>query len=260
MKLRLSAPLKNSMTPVSYAELKVIPPPPDKLFPIRGDLLADMVFDYVASVDLKVTDTFYGASKDGNEFYGLFSVGPHNDSDFEWIIGITNDNSSGGGIVRGSFEAHSGVSFPFVGNAMSFSKTVKIAEKKCRIDKDDLRSLVNENLTMLREYFNLEYERESIFKARKLKPEEASHIIMQVIERNVMAGRLISEFLDEWRNPKFEYLKPRTLWSLFVQCAWFLNRLQAPILIDRTVMLHHLFDEIAKFNKKPTKWVQSTFA
>lgn len=261
MKLRISAPLKNSMEPMSYSELRTLPTPPDRLWPIRPDFIADMVFEYVEKFGLgKIEDAFFGASHDGNEFYGLFSVPANSLQDFKWVIGATNDNQSGGGIVRGSFEIHSGFILPYVGNAMAFSRSILIAEKKKYIPKEDIQALVNENLDVLREEFNLEFDRESHYKARKLKPEEASHIILQVIDRDVMAGRLISEFIDEWKKPQFEYLKPRTLWSLFCQCAWFLNRLQAPILIERTIKLHHLFDEIAKFNKKPTKWVQSSFA
>jgi hypothetical protein len=212
--------------------------------------------EYFEGRKMWVSDSFYASDDTGETLQGFISVREKNLADIKWVIGMTNSN---GERSRG-FYLHSGFVVTEVSSAVSISASEKVITKYSFFTNDELKTLVTERLDYLREFYLLEYERESHFKKIRLSSAEAHNIICDMIRRDVIAGRLSKEMLDLWHKPTAEYLRPRTMWSLFCLSSWLLNRLNVPVMIERTTNLHHFFDEVADFNKKPTKWVQSTFA
>lgn len=257
MNNRISVPLQIGMQSVSLAELEIKPPSGRSLFGIKSSLIVELVSNYVgAQSRMKISDSFYACDETDDMFQGFVMVKEPRLSDFHWIIGMTNANA---GRSKG-FDLHSGIVIPWMENCIAIMHSERVIKKYQFFAKDDLQVLVNERLDVLREHFNLHHERETHYKKIKIDNADAHDIICKMISTEVMAGRSSKRLLDAWHKAPFDYVKPRTVWSLYCLSAWLLNHLTAPEMIERTIMLHHFFDDVAKFDKKPTKWVQTTFA
>jgi hypothetical protein len=199
---------------------------------------------------------FHAATPSGYGYFGLYEYGlPPDDDELRWVLAVTNYNDG-----TEALRISSAISICEVERALSFHHDITGLKKFNRVIPDQLEELVNEKAEACKDHFNLEFERMEHFKKQKLTKERAHDLLCTAIDREVVAGRLAAELIFTWKDPKWEYLKPRTLWSMFCLLSWCHNRLKAPVLIERTINLHHFFDEIGGFNKKPTRWVQSRFA
>lgn len=220
--------------------------------PIRHISIVEYITDWIKENGLKIRDEFHAVSHLGFRYIGLFHIKGEL-GDIEWMVGITNNNDG-----KAAVELHSGFTVPAVEDSIGFHKSFTVTDKRGSYTPKEIRSLVNENMSNARQLFNVEHERIEIYKKLKLTPEKAHHIICLLIQSEIVAGRLSFETLIDWNDPKVAYLKPRTLWSLFVHCLTFINRLRTIHHIERSKALQQFFDELAGFVPKPTKWVQQT--
>lgn len=224
-----------------------------RLNPVRHIMVRDFVREALLPLRRKIKDEFHATSHKGNRYIGLF----HTDKSYlemDWVLAMTNANDG-----SGSMELHSGVAFPDLEYAQTYHETRIVLRKYGFLSTDEIQALVNENVELMQQHFNLEVMRMDHYKQITIAPEKAHHIICRVIQTNIIAGRVAFELIQRWSEP-FPYLKPRTLWSLFVLCSWFTNRLRSTEMISRSEELHNFFDDIAHFDRKATKWVQTQFA
>jgi hypothetical protein len=225
----------------------------NKVHPIRHIVLVDMVTEWFENNHCKIKEEFHATSHLGFRYIGLFHVRSMTMTDFEWVVVITNNNDG-----KSALELHSGIVLPEVQESIAFHHSSTVLKKLGFTPEDELKSLVNETMSSLREWFNVEYDRCDAYKKLKLSTEKAHHIICTLLQTEIIAGRVAFELLTGWNNPESDYIKPRTLWSLFVHCLTFTNRLKSIQHIERSKSLHGFFDGLAGFVPKPTKWVQAT--
>lgn len=233
----------------------VIPPGP-RVKPIRHEKIAHAVMDYIWSQkgDLLVQAS-HAINPTGTHYLGLFDVKTQSARDFRWLIAATNGTDG-----TAVFNLHSGIVIPDAEMSFVFHHTDIMIRRGNNLDDDELQALVNETLLRMRDHYNLCFERMDHLKSCKLTNQAACELICAILGVEVIAGRSAHEFINAWKKPPFAYMKPRTMWSLYCLCAWFLKRLRAHVLIERTQNLNHFFDDMAKFDKKPTRWVQDAFA
>lgn len=253
--------MRPKLTCEVHTPLEEILPGQIAALPIRPGVLLEPIrhirlYELMTNLPYPQLGEFHTASPDGAKYFGLYEYGlPPDDDEIRWVLAVTNCND-GSEALRIS----SAISICGVSRALSFHFDVTGLKKFNRVERESLADLVTETAERCKDHFNLEFERMEHFKKHKLTKEAAHDLLCTAIDREVVAGRLAAELISTWKSPMWDYLKPRTLWSMFCLLSWCHNRLKAPVLIERTINLHHFFDEIGGFNKKPTRWVQSRFA
>lgn len=253
MTQRISCPLRIPFQPSSLPLVRAARLNTSRKNPVEHYVLIQAVTQHG---DAQLFDFFHAMTEDEQDYFGLFSfdTDPPSD-DFKWVIALLNSNSGDDAI-----EMHSGIVLPSVSNALSFHYGSGPVKKYTGQTDNDVQALVNEKMYEFRRHFNIQFDRCESFKAQKLTHEAAHHIFCLAIQKEIISGRSAFELLQLWNRPDWPYLKPRTLWSLFCLFSWSLNRLKAPVLIQRTMELYDFFNEIGRFKQKPTAWVQDRFA
>lgn len=250
---RASLKLHDNESSISRAELRVVPIEfSGQIDPIRHIEIFEEVESQLLAIDYNVKDEFHALTKGNLRYAGLIVSKAIWMTDWDWCLLITNNNDG-----KGAAEIHSGIVFRDVAECIAFHVSFTLFKKVGYLSKEDMRALVNENIDKCRDYMKLEDERMTAYKKIKISREVAHNIICELLMTEIVAGRCAFEVLTDWNNPQVDYIKPRTLWSLFVHCLVFINRLKTIHHIERSKQLHEFFDEVAKFNSKPTKWVQS---
>lgn len=241
--------------PVTKLELDRFKSLPDQgIFSISHRAVADMIEDYFEkNTVFNIRDTFHAVYHGGYRYAGLFQLNA-SPYDVDWLVAATNANDG-----RGSLVIHTGCVLRDFRCTLSFNHSRKVMKKYTYISPDELKALVNESLVESKDYYAVESDRMDHYQKTKLSAELAHHTICRLIETEVVAGRLAAEFINRWNNPE-DYIKPRNVRSLFTLASFMLNRLRTSELIERTQTLHDFFDDVAKFNKKPTTWIQTRFA
>lgn len=249
---RISIALHEGATPTSRPELSVLQTKPGfSLTPIRHIAAVESVS--AAIPDGSIVDEFHAISHGGSRYTGLFEV--NENWEIRRLIGVTNANDG-----TGTLDLHSGISVPAFDRIILFQNSHTIFKKYTYVPEEQIRLLVNEKVHEMREEFNCMLERMDHFKQIKLADRDAHHLICETLYTEIVAGRVAHEFIHKWRKPDNAYLDGKNLWSLFLISSWFLNRLKAPQLIERTKQLCDLFDKFARFTPKQTTWVQTQFA
>lgn len=256
MHRRANLKLSEGESSISKTELALVKPiVVNRMNPLRHIVVADAIFDLISGMTARIRDEFHAVSHGGLRYIGLFEAVVSTMLDFHWVISVTNSHDG-----KSAMEIHSGISFPNVEESIGFHHSMVVLKKYTYTSESDFRSLVNESIIECRMHFNLEIERMERYKSIKLTEKDAHHIICTLLMTEIVAGRLAYEILTDWNKPQVDYIKPRTLWSLFVHCLTFTNRLKSIQHIERSKELHEFFDSVANFRLKPTHWVQSTFA
>jgi hypothetical protein len=256
MNTRISLTMGDGLEQCSLTDIKLLPLCENcSAFPIRHETIALSLTRAVELQGDKVRDSFHAITPDRAKYVGIFDIQTPESSDFRWAVMATNANNG-----ASAFELHTGIVIPAAEMSVGFQFTDMIMKRNRLLVLDELQDLVNESLVKLKDYYNLSFMRMEHLKSKKLTREEASDIIVRLLGTEVVAGRLAHELITLWTKPQLDYLKPRTMWSLFCLSLWLLQRLRAYAIVDRTTDLHHFFDDISKFDKKPTRWVQKTFA
>lgn len=257
MSPRISCVLGDGLELHSIVEIRAMPTiPGPRISPIRHEYIAEAIQKYIdTDTQQRLTDSMHAITENAAKYFGLFDVKTEMAKDFRWVIAATNAIDGTGSVML-----HSGIVLPEVEMAIAFHHSEVVVKRTGYLPQDELDILVNETLLKLRGHFNLAFERMDHLKSCKLTSATSAELVMALLGTEVIAGRLAHEFILAWKKPPFEYIKPRNMWSLFCLCAWFLKRLRAKVLLERTQDLHSFFDDMSKFDKKPTRWVQATFA
>jgi hypothetical protein len=207
--------------------------------PIPHLLLIEEVERELRNGGLAVVNQAHSLTHDGLRYFGLLEV--RNGAvhpDYSWVLGLRNshDKTFPAGIVAGA-----GV---FVCDNLSFSGEIKIARKHTRFILRDLPMLTREAIGKLVERWHHQDERISAYKHKNVTERSAHDLIIRSIDVGACTPRQIPAILKEWRTPRHEEFRPRTLWSLFnsfTECQkGLLNELPR-----RTEALHGLLDRFA---------------
>lgn len=225
-------------------------------FPIRATAVRNAIMEMLPmDRKLKVVDEFHGMNHDNFDYWGIFGTMNREIDDFQWVIACHVN-------LSGSFcKMYSGIWFPKLRNTLSFHAQNKAIDGIGWTSEADMALFVNESLNKMQADYLLEFERMKHYKAQILTRAMAHDLICVMVDKDVIAGRVMPEFLEVWNKQSHPYTTPRTGWSLFCEISWLLNRLKAKAMIERTMNAHDFFDNALKFNKKAlgTVWRQEAF-
>lgn len=202
-------------------------------------LLIDEVERVLRNTGLRVVNQAHSLTHDGQRYFGLLEVrngAVH--SDYAWVLGLRNshDKTFPAGIVAGAQV--------FVCDNLSFSGEIKIARKHTRFILRDLPGLTSEAISRLISRWHHQDERISTYKNKNVTDRSAHDLIIRSTDVGACTPRQIPAILTEWRTPKHEEFRPRTLWSLF-NCFTEVQKGHLIELPRRTEALHGLLDRFA---------------
>lgn len=254
---RIALNLTVDFFPASVPELKIQrqAEKPSRLaaFPVRAHVLRDAIS---TSMGNGVMDEFHATSQWGFDYIGIFALRSREFDDFQWAVACTVNGP--GNTVK----MYSGIYLPNFRHTISMHAISPLINEGGPYTDAEIASLVNEKMKDLHFHYVLELERMEVYKKFILTRAMAHDLICVMVERDVIAGRVMPEFLEVWHKKTHTYTTPRTGWSLFCEISWLLNRLKAVAMFERTMVAHDFFDEAFNFSKKALKtvWRQQTFA
>lgn len=225
-------------------------------FPVRAHVMRDTLVEMIPNErKLKVVDEFHSISHVNFNYWGLFGTMNQEHDDFQWVIACSVNHS--GTLVN----MYSGIWFPGFRNTCSFhAESLKVITGGKYRTEAEIALFVNERLDDLQKFYLLDFERMNHYKNKVLTRAQANDLICTMIEQEVFAGRIAAEFIELWHKQAHEYTKPRTVWSLFCEVSWVLNRLLPYHMIERTINARVFFDTIFRFKPRASIWKQETFA
>lgn len=239
----------------TFLDLSKLPPPvshSERITPIPHDFFAQQVLDAIFAEGLHTREVNYYLSEDAQRFFGVFEiVSVVRNPEQSWILAAANANDGTGGVCV------------YAGLRVYPVNTISFHEELCPVHRHTEKSMTELPITVaaavkkLHEHWNVNDERAEAYKKLSLTIEQAQSLMCDAIFGGVLAGREIASLLALWRNPA-SYVKPRNLWSLYCCFNQILNKLKWPQMLERTMMLHRLLDEHAKFESLPSKYTQVT--
>src|SRR5262245_6015685 len=186
---------------------------------------------------LHVVEEAHGLWRDGLRYFGLMEVrNGSNADDFGLVIGLRNshDKSFPAALALGSRV--------FVCDNLAFSGEVKLSRKHTTYIWRDLRGLVERGVGRLADLRNLQAKRIDAYKAAPLADERIVHdLVVRSVYARALPGSHIMDVVNEWRKPRHEDFRPRTVWSLFNAFTEMLKG-SLTLLPARTQALHGLLD------------------
>lgn len=256
----MDRPLKINLvegsTQLSFKELEALPPLvsySDLIIPIQHEYFVSEILSSAKNQGLRLKDSLYSVSHHNARFFGVmeFTSEVFRDDSFGWVLAASNANDGTDGISM-----YGGIRL-YDKNTLAFHEELSVVKRHSENAIIHLHDTVAGAVRKLHEHWNLNQERASAYSELSLTIELAHHIICEAITKEVIAGREINALLTS-------YHRARTigggLWTLFKSCVEILNKLKAEPLILRTIELHHIFDQYARFDKRPSPYIQTRFA
>lgn len=206
--------------------------------PIPHHQLIQTVRGTLSSTGLSVGAQAHSLTHDGMRYFGLMAVhrAGETGSDYCWVLGLRNshDKRFPAGIVAGASV--------FVCDNLSFSGEVKFARKHTRFINRDLPQVVERAVGRLMDRWHHQDTRLASYKGAELEDRTAHDLIIRATDVGVCPNQLIPRVVREWREPRHEAFRLRTVWSLFNSFTEVLKDGSLVDLPKRTEALHGLLD------------------
>lgn len=241
---------------LSYIELAALPPLvsySDLIVPIQHEYFVSLILDSADKEGLRMKDALYAVSHSNARFFGVmeFTSKAFRDDSFGWILAASNANDGTDGVSM-----YGGVRI-YDKNTLAFHEELSVIKRHTENAIVNLPEIVAGAMKKLHEHWNLNQERADKYSELSLTIEQAHNIICEAIRAEIIAGREISSLLNNYHRARGG---GKGHWTLFKSCIEILNKLKVDPLIQRTISLHHLFDQYVKFDKRPSPYIQSRFA
>ena len=242
-KLNLCLHCGSSRVDRQTVEQAVTPEPTETWHPIPHSEILNRVEAELTEQKLRIVDEAHGISKDGLRYFGLLQIeNGHKNEDYSWILGLRNshDKTIPAGLVVGSEV--------FVCDNLAFSGEIKIARRHTPKILEDLPILINSAITQLIGKWKSQDERIEKYKTVNLEQIAVHDLIIRAVDEHALVTSKIPKVLEQWREPKYEDFKPRTVWSLFNSFTTVMKGSNIYTLQRRTEALHKLFDGYVGLN------------
>ena len=178
----------------------------------------------------------HSLSHEGLRYFGLLEIQrKQSDEDYAWVLGIRNshDKTFPAGVIAGSSV--------FVCDNLAFSGEVKLARKHTTHIRRDLPRLVQAAVGKLMERWHHQDQRLLSYKQTRLEDRAAHDLVVRAFDVGVFTNRHIPRVLQEWREPRHEAFRERTVWS-FMNSVTEALKGNLTDLPKRTEALHGLLD------------------
>jgi hypothetical protein len=173
--------------------------------------------------------------KDGARYFGLLHL---------------NDDKGGGNTVVGIRNSHD-KTFPaalalghrvFVCDNLAFSGDVVVRRKHTRFIHRDLARLICSAVGRLTDMRVQQETRLVAYQGREIDNVQAHDLIIRALLAKIIGGEAVPRVVGEWREPRYEDFRPRTVWSLFNAFTEIMKGTNPAAMVQRTITLHGLFD------------------
>jgi len=176
----------------------------------------------------------------GAQLFGLLRLKNGSDHpDYQLVAGLRNshDKSLTAGLALGSSV--------FVCDNLAFSGEVTFARKHTSEILSDLPCRINTAINRVKGMQELQDNRIEAYKDKRIGDNAAMVAIMKAAsaKRPIIAANKTVRVWEEWKQPRHDAFKPRTVWSLFNS---FTEVMKAYTVIDRvgrTQDLHQMMDK-----------------
>ncbi|MEX2606081.1 MAG: DUF932 domain-containing protein, partial [Kiritimatiellia bacterium] len=189
---------------------------------------------------MRIANQAHGLSHDGNRYFGLLEIANGSGQpDYSRVLGIRNshDKRFPAGLVLGNQV--------LVCDNLSFNGEIKVSRKHTTFILNDLPHLIDDAVARL--YCNWKDldRRIQTYKSTPLPAMRAHDLTVHALDAQVICGSMVPKVLHEWREPRHQEFRPRTVWSWFNACTEVLKG-NLGMLPTRTQRLHGLCDTYAQ--------------
>ncbi len=178
-------------------------------YPIPHSELIDEVEASLEAAGLHTVEEAHALSPDGQRYFGMMQLEFEDEEmDFKTILGLRNshDKTFSAGLVLGSRV--------LVCDNLCFSGEIKVQRKHTRTISESLPQLVWDAIGKVSGVRETQMKRIEAYKGYEINDAYAHDIIIQGLDHGAITSTKIPHVLKEWRDPRHEDFKPRTLWSL----------------------------------------------
>jgi hypothetical protein len=210
--------------------------------PIPHNLLLRQVESTLPSYGMRVVSEAHGLSHDGNRYFGLLEVANgSNHPEYSRVVGIRNshDKRFPAGLVMGSQV--------LVCDNLSFSGEVKVSRKHTSMILSDLSHLIDDAVAQVDSCWHEQAIRIERYQECSMRDPVVHDLTIHALDRGILCGSQVPKVLSEYREPRHDAFRPRTLWSWFNACTEVLKG-NLGLLPARTQRLHGLCDAHAGLN------------
>lgn len=223
---------------VQKSELNAVrtPPATPTWSPVPHIRFIEQVERALFAARLFIVNQAHALSHGGDRYFGLIQVeGGRSNRDYSLVLGLRNshDKRFPAGLVAGAQV--------FVCDNLSFHGEVRLSRKHTRFIGRDLPLLTERAIGQLQEKWHRQEERIDRYMAYALDDRDAHDLMVRAVDVGVCPVTVLPKVVQEWREPRHEVFRERTVWSLF---NGFTEALKGnlPLLPGRTQALHGLMD------------------
>lgn len=223
---------------VERFEIKNVPTPEqtETWFPLAHQAVLEEVERQFDRHRLRVVNEAHALSKDGLRYFGLFQIATSNE-ETAFVVGLRNshDKSFPVGLVGGHQV--------FVCDNLAFAGEIRIARKHTKNLLSDFPLMTCEAVGRLAGEWADQTRRIATYKAKELTDRHAHDLVVRALDAGVVCAKKVPAVLQEWREPRHDAFRPRTVWSLHNAFTEVLKPRGLESLADNTRRLTVLLDE-----------------
>ena len=195
---------------VSRDELNAIEAPPAtrSWFPLRHGLVLDTVQNTLEGAGFQVTKCRIGLSRGNARFFGTLDLDAAIGTGIHLAVGIRNSTDKSFPI---SFCAGHRT---FVCDNLAFASELMVSRKHSKFGCQRFGEAIASAVQSLGQFREAEGQRIAYMQSAALSEDAANSYLLRAYEENLVNSRLLPLVIKEWREPRFEEFRPRTMYSL----------------------------------------------
>jgi hypothetical protein len=215
--------------------------PTETWCPIPHHKLIEQVESALNTLDMEVVNQAHALTKDGARYFGLLQVDRRQsdgrERDYAFVAGLRNshDKSFPVGLVIGD-----GV---FICDNLAFSGEIQFARRHTSRVLEALPILTAEAVTKLQHGWTRTDARVDAYKDQQIDDTRAHDLVVQALDLKAITLSQLPHVLNEWRHPRHDEFKIRSIWSLFNSFTETMKSTSLQELPRRTMKLQSVLDQ-----------------
>jgi hypothetical protein len=196
---------------VQYDELAAVrvPEATRTWFPLAHTAVLDAVQETLTGAGYLVQKRQLALSRDNARFFGTLDLATEVGAGVALAVGVRNsiDQSYPIGFAAGNRV--------FICDNLAFSAELMIKRKHTRFGETRFVGDIGKAVTQLESFRKAEARKIDWLKDAQLNDGAAHDLVIGMLDKKVLAARLIPQVLAEYRRPRHEEFEARTRWSLY---------------------------------------------
>jgi Domain of unknown function (DUF932) len=189
---------------------KVDAPSPTKTwFPVRHSDVLEAVSRTLVGAGFFVNKSQIALTRDDARMFATMDLTTPLAEGVTLAVGVRNsiDKSLPLGFCAGSRV--------FVCDNLAFRSELMVHRKHTRFGQSRFEEEIGQAVQSLEQFRAAEVARIFHMRETPITDETAESYMLRAYERGILSHRLLPQVIREWRQPRFEEFKPRTLWAIY---------------------------------------------